>query len=129
MESGGGCGGVLAARFRVSGGERQSPQTGWNQTDGSALAEADQKFTSAHIGRMKIGGMRIDEMKIVDLKIDGVKIDGVKIDGLRWLSRPGQSNIPPTVTRGSETNIRVCTGQGAVRGQTDSDQTGLNQGK
>jgi hypothetical protein len=56
-------------------------------------------------------------MKIGRMEIDGVMIAGIEIvniNGLSWLFPPGQSTIPPTVTRGSETNIRVCTGQGAV---------------
>lgn len=66
------------------------------------------------ISGMKIAGVKIGGTKIAGMNIAGMKINAMKFDGLRWLSRPGQSSMPPTVTRGSETNIRVCTGQGAA---------------
>lgn len=40
------------------------------------------------------------------------KVAPLKIDGLRRFSYPTQSNVSLGVTRGSEANIRVWTGQG-----------------
>jgi hypothetical protein len=65
--------------------ERESPQARGTESGSNALTEANEKVTPT------------------------------KIDGCARLPCPVQSDVPRKVTCGTETNIRVSTGQGKRR--------------